>query len=266
MDRLEEIIQHKWAEIQERIRPVREGELTRFAEQKRATSFAAALAHPQRLCVIAEMKRRSPSAGTIAQGACVEERVRDYYNAGADALSILTDERFFGGHLRDLWTATDWMAAREDPRPCLRKDFMLHPIQILEAAEAGAQAILLIVRALDDEAVKVLYEMARLAGLDALFEVHNEREVDRALALGAHIIGINNRDLAHFTTDLGLSEQLLPKIPSDLVRVSESGIHSPEDAQRVRAAGADAVLIGEALMRTENKAAFIQAIQGSDEG
>ena len=133
--------------------------------------------------------------------------------------------------------------------PCLRKDFMVHPIQILEAVESGASAILIIVRALDDEEIKILFDAATQAGLDSLFEVHSEPEIERALKAGARIIGVNNRDLTVFKTDLAFSEQLIPQIPGDVIRVSESGIFNGEDAARVRAAGADAILVGEALMR-----------------
>ena len=262
MNQLETIVQWKRNEIKDRIRPVREWELVGLANKmKPGLTFAEALVHPECLCIIAEMKRRSPSAGTIDQEVSVEEQIREYYNAGANALSILTDEHFFGGHLRDLCTATDLMAQRLDARPCLRKDFTLHPIQILEAAEAGARAVLLIVGVLDDETIKVLYEAASLAALDVLFEVHDEQELERALNAEARIIGVNNRDLTRFTTDLSVSERLLPQISSEIVRISESGIHSAEDAYRVRVAGADAVLVGEAMMKAKDKAAFIQSIQ-----
>jgi indole-3-glycerol phosphate synthase len=129
---------------------------------------------------------------------------------------------------------------------------MVHPLQIIEAAEAGARAILIIVRALKDEDIKLLYESAQLAGLDSLFEIHEERELERALRHGAHLIGVNNRNLATFQTDLAFSEQIIPQIPSSAFAVSESGIHTPEDAARVRAAGARAILVGEALMKAED--------------
>jgi indole-3-glycerol phosphate synthase len=143
--------------------------------------------------------------------------------------------------------------------PCLRKDFMVHPIQILEAAESGASAILIIVRALDDEEIKILFDAATHAGLDSLFEVHSEAEIERALKAGARIVGVNNRDLTVFKTDLAYSERLIPQIPGDIIRISESGIFKPEDATRVRAAGADAILVGEALMRAASPADLISA-------
>ena len=141
--------------------------------------------------------------------------------------------------------------------PCIRKDFMVHPIQVLEARQAGASAILIIVRALDDADIRVLHEAARAAGLDALFEIHNEAELDRALAHEAQIIGVNNRDLAIFKCDLGLSERLIPKFPAHVTAVSESGIFTAADATRVRACGAHAILCGEALMKAPDTAALL---------
>ncbi|HEY1109387.1 MAG TPA: indole-3-glycerol phosphate synthase TrpC, partial [Opitutaceae bacterium] len=142
-------------------------------------------------------------------------------------------------------------------RPCLRKDFMVHPLQVLEARESGASAILIIVRALNDDEIKTLFNAAKAAGLDALFEIHNEPELDRAVAHGARIIGVNNRDLAIFKTDLGLSERLIPRFPKDVIGVSESGIFTGVDAGRARASGAHAILVGEALMRAADPAALI---------
>ena len=139
MNYLEVIMQRKRDEIAERARPVRESELARWAECERpGPTFYQSLANPDELSIIAEIKRRSPSAGTIAENVSVVEQARLYYNANADAISVLTDEKDFGGSLNDLWEVTDLMAIRTDPRPCLRKDFMVHPIQILEAAEAGS--------------------------------------------------------------------------------------------------------------------------------
>jgi len=253
MDKLAEIMAHKRREIEPRLRPVRERDLARFAEAKRpGPSFAQALDQPGRMGVIAEIKRRSPSAGEIKAGADAVEQARRYTNAGADCISVLTDEKYFGGTLRDLWDVVEFEVTTGRHVPCLRKDFMVHPLQIIEAAEAGARAILIIVRALEDEDIKLLYESAQLAGLDALFEIHEERELERALRHGAHLIGVNNRNLATFKTDLAFSEQIIPQIPASAFAISESGIHTVEDAARVRAAGARAILVGEALMKTED--------------
>ena len=134
---------------------------------------------------------------------------------------------------------------------------MLHPIQVLEAAEAGASAILIIVRALDDASIQALYDAANLAGLDSIFEIHEERELEKALRFDPQIIGVNNRDLKRFKTDLAISEALIPQIPENITAISESGIFNVEDAERARACGADALLVGEALMRSQDTEALI---------
>ena len=145
--------------------------------------------------------------------------------------------------------------------PCLRKDFMVHPIQVLEARECGASAILVIVRALGDEEIRVLCGAAQAAGLEVLFEVHSEAEIDRAASHGARMIGVNNRDLSVFRTDLALSERLIPRFPKGAVAVSESGINTAGDAARARRAGARAVLVGEALMRSADPAALVASFR-----
>ncbi len=258
-DKLTEIMAWKRREIAPLVRAVSEAELARAdAAHPRPPSFAAALRRADgALAVISEIKRRSPSAGDIKAGASSIEQAQRYQAAGADALSVLTDEKFFGGTLDDLRGVTAHFRAHAPARPCIRKDFFVHPIQVLQAREAGASAILIIVRALTDEEMKTLAAAATAAGLDALFEIHTEPEIARALAHGAKIIGVNNRDLAIFKTDLGLSERLIPLFPKNVTAVSESGLHTAADAQRVRAAGAHAVLVGEALMRAPDPAALI---------
>lgn len=258
-DKLTEIMAHKRQEIAPFVRPVSESELNRTDSMlPRAPSFAAALQRADgRLAVISEIKRRSPSAGDIKAGASSLDQARRYQAAGADALSILTDEKYFGGTLDDLRGVTAFFRDTQPSRPCLRKDFMVHPIQVLQAREAGASAILIIVRALSDDEIKTLFSAATAAGLDALFEIHREDELERALRHGARIIGVNNRDLALFKTDLALSERLIPQFPRDVIAVSESGIFTGADAARVRQAGAHAVLVGEALMKAPDPAALI---------
>ena len=255
----------KRREIAPRIRDVSEGELSRLdASLPRPLSFAAALGRADgKLAVIAEIKRRSPSAGEIATHASAVEQAAVYQAAGADALSVLTDMRYFGGSLDDLSGVTRSLGAAGKGLPCLRKDFMVHPIQVLEARVAGASAILIIVRALDDAEIAVLHGAARAAGLDALFEVHEEGEIARAAAHGASLIGVNNRDLAVFRTDLALSERLFAAFPAGAVAVSESGINTAADAGRVRRAGARAVLVGEALMRSADPAALIASFRSA---
>ncbi len=266
-DKLTEIMAWKRREIAPLVRTVAESELAELhARLPPVPSFAAALRRADgQLAVIAEIKRRSPSAGDIKAGASAVEQARRYQAAGADALSVLTDENFFGGTLDDLHSVTAHFRATPPAPPCIRKDFFVHPIQVLQAREAGASAILIIVRALTDAEIKTLHAAARAAGLDALFEIHNEAELARAVAHGAKIIGVNNRDLAIFKTDLGLSERLIPQFPRDVIAVSESGIFTAADAARVRAAGAHAVLVGEALMKAADPGALIAEFRASSQ-
>ena len=247
--------------LRNHMRPVRDQELERLGRiQKQGGSFLKALARRDRLSVIAEIKRRSPSAGEIAAADLdAVEQARTYLNAEADCLSILTDTDYFGGSLQDLWDVVEFLERHNRKTPCLRKDFMVHPVQVVEAAEAGARCILIIVRALEDDEIKALRDAAGIAGLDALYEIHEERELEKALRFDPKIIGVNNRDLKRFHTDLGISEHLIPQIPDSIVKVSESGIFDPEDAHRARACGADAILVGEALMRADDPDALMQA-------
>jgi indole-3-glycerol phosphate synthase len=198
-----------------------------------------------RLGVIAEAKRRSPSRGDIAPGLDAAEQAGAYETAGADAVSVLTEPTRFGGTLEDL---ADVAAAVD--LPVLRKDFIVDACQVREAAAAGAAAVLLIVAALDDATLGRLLRECAACGLDALVEAHDAEEVLRALAAGASIVGINNRDLRSLEVDLAVTEQLASLVPPDgVLLVSESGIATSADARRVAEAGAHAVLVGEALMR-----------------
>ena len=262
-DTLTEIMAWKRREIAPLIRVVTEAELSRVdRSMPRPPSFASHLRRSDGgLAVIAEIKRRSPSAGDIKAGASSLDQAKRYQAAGADALSILTDEKYFGGSLEDLRGVTAWFRTQPAARPCLRKDFMLHPLQVLQARESGASAILIIVRALVDEEIKTLAAAAQAAGLDALFEIHNEPDLARALAHGATLIGVNNRDLAVFRTDLALSERLIPQFPRHVTAISESGISTGADAARVRAAGAHAILVGEALMKAADPVALVAAFR-----
>jgi indole-3-glycerol phosphate synthase len=264
-DKLLEIMEWKRREIAPRVRPVSERELSRLdVSAPKPAPFAAALRRADgRLAVIAEIKRRSPSVGEIAADARSVDQAAVYQAAGADALSVLTDAKYFGGSLDDLRAVAARMQAAPPALPCLRKDFMVHPIQVLEARESGASAILIIVRALGEEEIRVLHGAARAAGLAALFEVHAEEEIERARAHGAELIGVNNRDLAAFTTDLGLSERLIARFPAGITAVSESGICNAHDAARARRAGAHAVLVGEALMRSPDPAALVASLRSA---
>ena len=262
-DKLSEIMAWKRQEIAPFIRPVPLAELaTLHASLPTPPSFASALRRPDgQLSVIAEIKRRSPSAGAIATGIAAPAQAERYRAATANALSVLTDEKYFGGTLDDLVAVTTHFRQSPPALPGIRKDFFVHPIQVLQARQAGASAILIIVRALTDAEISTLHAAAHAAGLDALFEIHHGSELTRALAHGAKIIGVNNRDLALFQTDLGLSERLIPQFPSHVIAVSESGIHTAADAARVRAAGAHAILVGEALMKADDPAALIASFR-----
>lgn len=265
-DKLTEIMAWKRQEIAPLVRDVSLPELAAYnALAPNPPSFAAALRRDDgKLAVIAEIKRRSPSAGAIAAAtlSATDQAVR-YRAAGAAALSVLTDEKFFGGTLADLSGVTTFFRENRPAVPCIRKDFMVHPVQVLQAREAGASAILIIVRALNDGEIAALFSAAKYAGLDALFEIHNESELERAVNHGAKIIGVNNRDLAIFKCDLGLSERLIPKFPKHVIAVSESGIFTKEDAARVHAAGAHAILCGEALMKAPDPAALVADFQSA---
>jgi indole-3-glycerol phosphate synthase len=202
-------------------------------------------ADPQRPKIIAEFKRRSPSAGIIRDDLTVNEIVHCYERGGACAISIVTDEEYFGGSIADLCTARS-----STNLPLLRKDFIIDPIQIFEAAIAGADAVLLIVAALDDASLKELRSLAEdELRLDALVEVHTTEELRRALDAGARIIGVNNRDLRTFQTSLKTSERLIAEVPRDRILISESGLQSADSLFRLRKAGFRGFLVGEALMR-----------------
>jgi len=210
---------------------------------------------PAALGLIAEVKKASPSVGTIVEHFDPVAIAQAYEAAGAHAVSVLTDEQFFQGHLRYL------MEVRKATRlPALRKDFILHEAQIFEAAVAGADAILLIVAALEQAELERLHETAVTLGLDVLVEVHTLEELDRALDCGARVIGINNRNLTTFEVDLHATEVISEEVPEGVLLVSESGIKTNADARRVFATGVNALLVGEALMRTGDVAGQVAAL------
>jgi indole-3-glycerol phosphate synthase len=231
---------------------------TAIRDQAPARDLAAALRQPGRVTAIAEFKRRSPSAGWIRQDAAIDDIVPRYLRAGAAALSVLTDEPYFGGTLDDL------RAARAvAPAPILRKDFIVDEYQIAEARAAGADAILLIVSALDDAELGALHRACARWGVQALIEAHNAAEVARAVALEAPVIGINHRDLGTFTVDTTLAIRMRPAIPADRVVVAESGIRTSADVRRMGAANIDAVLVGETLMRATDPGAALTDLLGT---
>jgi indole-3-glycerol phosphate synthase len=244
MNRLEEILLAKRDEV-ERLKP----RATEFHRQAQArTDFRdfsrAAKATHGKIAVIAEVKRASPSAGLIAESFDPVEIAKDYEKAGASAISVLTDTKFFQGSLEHLKSVRNAVAL-----PLLRKDFIWDRAQIAESAANGADAILLIVAALTQDQLVRLLKSANEYQLAALVEVHKVDELQRALEAGATIIGINNRDLVTFDVDLTVTEKLCREVPDEILLVSESGIKTPADVARIKSCGVDAVLVGEALMR-----------------
>ncbi len=207
------------------------------------------------LCVIAEIKRRSPSAGEMAAGLDPAAQAMMYEAGGAAAISVLTEPSFFGGSLEDLAVVREAVTV-----PVLRKDFVLHPAQIWEARAHGADAVLLIVAALADPELEALVGTAAEAGVSALVEAHTAIEAGRAVAAGARIVGVNNRDLRTFVTDLGVAESIASALDEAKVKVAESGVSSVEGAARMSAAGYDAVLVGEAAIRAPDPEAFIAGL------
>jgi indole-3-glycerol phosphate synthase len=244
----------------ESLRP-RQPELARAAEDApRGPSLGAAL-RGSRVAVIAEVKRRSPSAGSLREDLDPAERAALYAGHGAAAISVLTDERFFGGSIEDLARAAHRVAGAV---PLLRKDFILDELQITEARAAGASAVLLIVRALEPDRLRALLTTAEHLGLDALVEAHTEAELDQALSAGARVIGINSRDLDTFRIDVERAWRLLARVPPDRIAVAESGMATLADVERAAAAGADAVLIGSALSIAPDPGGLLRSLSAVD--
>ncbi len=241
-------------------------EVATLGPRRRELAAAAAAAPPARdfvgalagsaLGVIAEIKRRSPSKGVLAPDLDPAALARAYAAGGASCLSVLTDGPYFGGGPADLVAARGAVDL-----PVLRKDFTVDPVQIDEARAMGADAVLLIVAALDDGALADLHAHAVGRGLAVLVEVHDDAELDRALALRPHLVGVNARDLSSFAEDLGTGERMIDRIPAGVVAVAESAIRAPADAARMAAAGFDAVLVGEALVRSDEPGGLVQAFR-----
>ena len=253
MNKLDEIVAYKKQEIEHLI-PLTNKLKASALMRNDFGGFRSALERGEgKLGVISEVKKASPSAGVIDPNFDPVRQAQRYIDGGASCMSILTDEKFFQGHLSYLT-----QISKISPIPLLRKDFTVHECQIYEAIISGADAILLIVACLDDDLLKHLYETAKDFQLDVLVEVHDLPEMERALDLGADLIGINNRNLKTFTTDLTTTESLADEVPADVILVSESGLKSPQAAQQVLDYGANAVLIGEALMRADNPSREIE--------
>lgn len=247
MSILDEIVATKHTEVA----PLRRRwqELRAAAESGPAPrDFAAALQRDD-VALISEVKRRSPSAGAIRADVDVEEVGRAYEESGAAAVSVLTDGQYFGGSLADLERVRSAVSL-----PVLRKDFVVDPVQLWEARAAEADAVLLIVRVLDDALLADLVALAAELGVAALVEVHDGRDLDRAMRAGEGriVVGVNNRDLATFRTELRVSLELAAEVPPESVLVAESGIRTAEDVERLGEAGVDAILVGESLMRARD--------------
>jgi indole-3-glycerol phosphate synthase len=257
---LERIVRSTREEIERRKRELPQPELEAQAPRGLGERrLREALTAPG-IGVIAEFKRRSPSAGTLRQAPDVREMACAYAHGGASAMSVLTEGPNFDGSLDDL------RAARQACElPLLRKDFIVDPYQLHEARAAGADAVLLIVAALDGRALAGLHEQARALGLDVLVEVHDHDELQRALSVGADIVGINNRDLRDFSVDVERTFRLLPELPEAVVSVSESGIATAEQLSRLQDARVDAVLVGGSLMRAPDPEAALRALRTESE-
>ncbi len=252
---LDEILAAKRREVAERKRRT---PLDALAERARAAGptrgFRRAIERPG-VAVIAEVKRRSPSAGSLAPDRDLAEIARAYEAGGARGLSVLTDARYFGGRDEDL---AECRAATS--LPVLRKDFLIDPYQVVESRALGADAVLLIVRALPDPLLADLAVAAREWALDALIEVHDESDLGRALALDAPLVGINNRDLATMAIDLAVTERLAARSPAGVTLVSESGIETADDVRRFARCGVRAVLVGASLLRGSDPRAAVRAL------
>ncbi len=246
---LDEIMAWKRQEVPKQMAEMPESDLQALVTfTPSPTDFVAALASPG-VSLIAEVKKASPSKGLIAKEFDPVDLALTYAEGGAHAISCLTDARFFQGQLEYLTAIKEAFRQRNLSLPVLRKDFIYHPYQVLQARVAGADAILLIMAVLGDADYRQLLAYTRELGMEALVEVHTEQELDRALKMSPRIIGINNRDLHTFQVDLNTTARLRPLIPTDILVVAESGIRNPTDVQTLKDMGVDAILVGESLVR-----------------
>ena len=253
LGRIVETKRHEVEGLRDRVAELRAA--SRSAEPAR--DFLGAVSGRESVAVIAEIKRRSPGAGPIRPDLDPLQLAPTYEAGGAAALSVLTDQDYFGGCLEDMSAARGLVGL-----PVLRKDFLIDESQIYEARAAGADAILLIVRILDDARLLSLRLLAEELGMTALVEAHDGEEVDRGVAAGARLIGVNNRNLRTFETRLEVTLDLLDRIPSDVVLISESGIRTREDVRLLGDKGVDAVLVGESLLRQSDPGAGVSALAG----
>jgi indole-3-glycerol phosphate synthase len=257
---LEDILADKRRRVAEAKQRCDWGDLESRAEQHRPRGFVRRLraAAQSGTAIIAELKRASPSRGAIRPGLDVSRTAAELVTAGASALSVLTEEDHFQGSVADLREAS-----RSAEVPCLRKDFVVDEFQLLESRANSADAVLLIVSALNDAELTHFHKKARGLELDVLVEVHSEDELQRALGIGCEAIGVNSRDLRTFHVDLQTPMRLASQLPSHMLRIAESGIGSREDVLRLRRAGYDAFLIGESLMKAGAPAEFLRNLLGT---
>jgi len=255
---LDEIVAWKRKEVAQRRRKASLDEVRERAAGHRPRPFEASLAPAGRLGVLAEIKRASPSAGLIRERADAAELAVKMEEAGAHALSVLTDEKYFAGGLADMAAAR---AAIEIP--VLQKDFVIDEYQVWEAAAWGADAVLLIVRILDDAALRKLFDLAGRLSLGCLVEVHTLGDLRRALALKPSLIGVNNRDLSTFKVDIATTLEIMDQVPAGVKVVSQSGISTPQEVERLFRAGVAAIQVGESLMRAEDPGAKLRQLLSS---
>ena len=260
---LETIVAKRREDVAEAKAALPIGELQRAANASPPPlDFVARLAESAP-AVIAEIKRASPSKGDIAPDMDAAEQALRYARGGAAGISVLTEPKWFKGTLADLREAREAVAELGEGRPgLLRKDFLIDEYQLLEARSHGADAVLLIVACLDDETLERLLACSRELGMEAMVEVNNAEEMARAKAVGARLVGINNRDLRSFDVDLGTTDRLAGEAPANALLAALSGINTREDVARFEAVGAEAVLVGEALMRAPDPAAMIAELRG----
>ena len=253
---LDRIMSHKWEELQQvKARNPMNQIRAKAESMKSIQDFEANLRNSPNVAIIAECKRSSPSAGTFKQDFDAVQLAQSYQEFGASAVSVLTDAKFFGGSLSDLEEVSRCVSI-----PLLRKDFIFDPYQLYEARLAGADAILLIISAIETERFRELLSLSKDLQFSSLVEVHNEYEMEQALLCGATLIGINNRDLKTFKTDLAITLKLAPQVPPEITLVAESGIRNVDDVYSMATVGAHAVLVGETLVRSSNLSETMQSL------
>ncbi|MFO7945419.1 MAG: indole-3-glycerol phosphate synthase TrpC [Armatimonadota bacterium] len=257
MSILDEIIHNKERELSQRITAYTAADIRQRAQETPPALDILDHLRSDDVAVIAEVKKTSPSAGEITGDVDITELAREYADNGAAAISVLTDQKYFSGSIEDLRAVRDSVAL-----PVLRKDFIISPYQVFEARAAGADAILLIVAAMYESMLETMLNLTRDLGMTALVEVHTADELGCAISAGARLVGINNRNLKTMEVSLETFEELAPRVPPECVLVSESGIRHRADVERVAGAGADAVLVGTSLLRSNSPGEALEKMTG----